>query len=84
VSLILGGKEYAFPQSETYRDNPRWLLKIPEDGYKKKQVPDKIILHTTRGKRPVKVRPGRGPKGDDAERNIRYWAGNGKAAATGS
>jgi len=40
-----------------------------------------LVLHTTTGRMPQRLQPGKGPAGDLAERNARSWSGSARVAS---
>lgn len=77
TGLILGGRKVQVPglQVTNFEDAPQLKMRR-EDG--EPRDPDKrirlIVLHTTTGRMPQRLKPGFGPVGDLAERNASYWA----------
>lgn len=78
--FLIDDARYAVPGIEvvTWRDSPEAAIfaMSPEDGCPRPKDTRirLIVLHTTTGRMPQKLLPGRGPVGDLAERNARYWA----------
>lgn len=78
--FLIDDTRYTVPGIEvvTWRDSPEAAIftMSPEDGCPRPKDTRirLIVLHTTTGRMPQKLLPGRGPVGDLAERNARYWA----------
>jgi len=77
TGLILGGRKTQIPSVTVlnYEDAPQFKMSR-EDGEARgaDEAIRLIVLHTTTGSMPQHLRPGKGPVGDLAERNARYWA----------
>lgn len=70
--VVIGGHEVIVPglHVRNYLDNPKWKLKIPEDGYNSNRKLEDVhgcTIHTTWGipggksQQPQVIRPGKGP-----------------------
>lgn len=76
TGLILNGSKIPLPGRDVvnYLDAPQFKLNR-EDGVPRDPTTALrfIVLHTTTGSMPQVLKPGKGPVGDLAERNARYW-----------
>jgi hypothetical protein len=81
--LVINGARVPVPGRTvtSYLDDPRYSLKLPEDGKAaRRHTVQLIVLHTTKGipggkdKRPQVIRPGVGPNVDAELRCARFWS----------
>lgn len=85
--FLIDDARYAVPGIEvvTWADSPEAAVFAmrDEDGCPRPSKAEirLIVLHTTTGRMPQKLKPGRGPVGDLAERNARYWATSARQAS---
>lgn len=83
TGLVIRGSRVPVPGRTVtnFLDDPRYSLKLPEDGKAARRHPVQlVVLHTTKGipggkdRRPQDVRPGLGPNVDAELRCARFWS----------
>lgn len=84
TGLIVNGRKVTIPGVDVvnHLDAPQFAMSH-EDGDTRApgQRITLIVIHTTTGEMPQFLKNGRGPVGDLAERNVRYWSTNAGVAS---
>ena len=84
MSLLINGHLIETPGHvfKTWLDDPSVRLKMGQDGRGTRNTKwiRSLFFHTTTGKSPQVIKPGKGPKGKYAENVAHYWTGNSRSA----
>jgi hypothetical protein len=82
TGLIINKKPFIVPglPIQNFLDNIALMLKLPEDGAPRSTTWIRAFVgHTTKGIWPQPLKPGYGPRVDDAAKTNRYWTNNAEA-----
>jgi hypothetical protein len=82
TGLIIDGKKVPVPGLEVanYEDDPRLKLEVPEDGRRRTERVQLVVLHTTKGipggkdRRPQLLLAGAGPDSNAEARVAKFWS----------